>query len=71
MKTIIAAALITMVLLSASIAFTQSFSVQIGANKGPVQPIPFSHKIHAGKLNMACRYCHYGAYKSPWRTSPR
>lgn len=24
----------------------------------PEQPIPFSHKLHAGKLKMDCRYCH-------------
>lgn len=24
----------------------------------PEQPIPFSHKIHAGQLQMDCRYCH-------------
>lgn len=24
----------------------------------PNQPVPFSHKIHAGQLGMDCRYCH-------------
>lgn len=24
----------------------------------PEQPVPFSHKIHAGDLGMDCRYCH-------------
>ncbi len=24
----------------------------------PVQPMPFSHKLHAGQLGMDCRYCH-------------
>jgi len=24
----------------------------------PEQPIPFSHKLHAGELGMDCRYCH-------------
>jgi hypothetical protein len=24
----------------------------------PVQPVPFSHKLHAGQLGMDCRYCH-------------
>ncbi len=24
----------------------------------PVQPVPFSHRIHAGQLGMDCRYCH-------------
>ncbi|CAN5346747.1 cytochrome c3 family protein [soil metagenome] len=24
----------------------------------PSQPVPFSHKLHAGQLGMDCRYCH-------------
>jgi hypothetical protein len=24
----------------------------------PQQPVPFSHKLHAGDLGMDCRYCH-------------
>jgi hypothetical protein len=24
----------------------------------PVQPVPFSHAVHAGQLGMDCRYCH-------------
>ena len=30
----------------------------------PVQPVPFSHKIHAGQLGVDCRYCHNGVEKS-------
>ena len=32
----------------------------IGYNKGyqPEQPLPFSHKLHAGDYKMACVYCH-------------
>jgi hypothetical protein len=25
----------------------------------PVQPIAFSHQLHAGQMGMDCRYCHY------------
>jgi hypothetical protein len=24
----------------------------------PVQPVPYSHKVHAGDLRLDCRYCH-------------
>jgi hypothetical protein len=24
----------------------------------PTQPVPFSHKVHAGQLGLDCRYCH-------------
>lgn len=30
----------------------------------PVQPIAFSHKVHAGKLGMDCRYCHSNVERS-------
>ncbi len=26
----------------------------------PVQPVPYSHKLHAGDLGLDCRYCHTG-----------
>jgi hypothetical protein len=31
----------------------------------PVQPIAFSHRQHAGELQIACLYCHSGAEGSP------
>lgn len=30
----------------------------------PKQPVPYSHKLHAGDLGIDCRYCHTGAEKS-------
>jgi hypothetical protein len=33
-------------------------------NEGPRQPIPFSHKHHAGKLEIDCQYCHSGTDRS-------
>lgn len=30
----------------------------------PKQPVPFSHKLHAGELKMDCRYCHYTVDKA-------
>jgi len=30
----------------------------------PVQPIPFSHRLHAGTLQVQCLYCHSGANRS-------
>src|SRR5512147_2401719 len=30
----------------------------------PVQPIPYSHQLHAGVLRIPCLYCHSGALKS-------
>jgi hypothetical protein len=31
----------------------------------PVQPIAFSHKQHAGDLQIPCLYCHSGADSGP------
>ena len=36
----------------------------------PVQPVPFSHKVHAGQLGMDCRYCHNGVDKSWFSNLP-
>lgn len=30
----------------------------------PAQPIDFSHRLHAGELQISCLYCHAGAEKS-------
>ncbi|TWR26547.1 c-type cytochrome [Mucilaginibacter pallidiroseus] len=30
----------------------------------PVQPIKYSHKLHAGVMKLECQYCHSGAFKS-------
>ncbi len=39
--------------------------MDLGMQQGyaPKQPIPFSHKIHAGKYKIDCAYCHTGVYK--------
>ncbi|TSD62941.1 c-type cytochrome [Inquilinus sp. KBS0705] len=29
----------------------------------PVQPIKYSHKLHAGAMKIECQYCHTGAFK--------
>jgi hypothetical protein len=36
----------------------------------PVQPVPFSHKVHAGQLGLDCRYCHNGVEKSWFSNLP-
>jgi mono/diheme cytochrome c family protein len=33
--------------------------------EGPVQPIFFSHVIHAGSMQIACQYCHANARRGP------
>ncbi len=41
-----------------------------GIGYSPVQPIAFSHKLHAGTMNIDCGYCHTAATVSPHATIP-
>lgn len=46
--------------------FAFGFVMQVGIDQGyqPVQPIHFSHKIHAGDNGIDCNFCHSSARKS-------
>lgn len=35
-------------------------SIGIEQNYAPIQPVPFSHKLHAGQYEIDCKYCHTG-----------
>ena len=50
-------------LLLASGYFVYGYLMQIGVDQGyqPIQPIHFSHKIHAGDNEINCKYCHSAA----------
>ena len=51
------------ILLLASAYFVYGFLMQVGVNQGyePVQPIHYSHRIHAGENGIDCKYCHSSA----------
>jgi hypothetical protein len=70
MKRALIAVTVIAVLAFGTVAFTQSFSVQLLGGKGPAQPIAFSHELHAGKLGMDCLYCHSSAINSPVANIP-
>ena len=36
----------------------------------PIQPVPYSHKLHAGELGLDCRYCHASVEVSPVANVP-
>lgn len=50
-------------LLLASAFFVYGYFMQVGVdqNYSPVQPIHFSHRIHAGSNGINCNYCHSAA----------
>ncbi|SFZ90741.1 Cytochrome c7 [Flaviramulus basaltis] len=49
--------------LLSSAYFVYGYLSQVGVDQGyqPVQPIHFSHKIHAGDNGIDCKYCHSSA----------
>jgi mono/diheme cytochrome c family protein len=53
-------------LLLASGYFAYGWMMQVGVDQGyaPIQPIHYSHKIHAGDNRIECKYCHSSARKS-------
>src|SRR5690606_36378352 len=54
------------VLLLGSAYYAFGYMMQIGVDQGyePVQPIHFSHRIHAGDNEIDCKYCHSSARTS-------
>lgn len=46
--------------------FAYGWMMQVGIDEGyaPVQPIHYSHRIHAGVNQIDCKYCHSSARKS-------
>ena len=50
-------------LLLASAFFVYGFLMQVGVDEGyePIQPIHYSHRIHAGDNEINCKYCHSSA----------
>ncbi|MEM7484089.1 MAG: c-type cytochrome [Bacteroidota bacterium] len=50
-------------LLLGSAYFAYGWMMQIGVDQGyaPIQPIHYSHKIHAGANKIECKYCHSSA----------
>lgn len=42
----------------ASVYVYATWPSNMNTGYAPTQPVPFSHKLHAGDLKMDCRYCH-------------
>lgn len=61
---VITAALLALALTSAGLAILYHLPLDF-RDRSPAQPIPFSHKVHAGDNGMDCGYCHRYASVSP------
>jgi len=45
-------------------------TIGVEQNYAPIQPIPFSHKLHAGDMKIDCGYCHTGVYRGKQANIP-
>mmetsp|Transcript_23497 Transcript_23497/g.27200 ORF Transcript_23497/g.27200 Transcript_23497/m.27200 type:complete len:435 (-) Transcript_23497:8481-9785(-) len=55
---------IFILLMGAYFVFGTLFKVGVNQEYSPLQPIAFSHKIHAGDNKIECQYCHSSAKHS-------
>ncbi len=65
-------AMLTVILFVAGGYLTSKGAMGLGRSKNyqPVQPIFYSHKVHAGINQINCQYCHIGVYQGKQATIP-
>ena len=63
-KKLVGFAALAVVALLAVLGWQTMWNVGVHQGYKPVQPIKFSHQIHAGVNQIDCQYCHGGAFKS-------
>jgi len=65
-RVIIIVLILGIVIVSVSLVSALARVKLFGNNEGyrPVQPIAYSHRVHAGELAIPCLYCHPGAERS-------
>lgn len=56
--------LIFVILSVFTITYYATYAARNGIGYSPEQPIKFSHKLHAGDMQIDCKYCHVGVDKS-------
>jgi hypothetical protein len=47
-----------------------SYPTVIDTGYQPVQPVPYSHKLHVGQLGLNCYYCHSTVYRTAYAAIP-
>jgi cytochrome c551/c552 len=65
-------ALLTVILFIVGGYLTSVGAMGLGRSKNyqPIQPIYYSHKVHAGINQINCQYCHIGVYQGKQATIP-
>jgi len=61
--TVIGAGLTVIIIISLVWYYASPWYTDVGYR--PIQPVPYSHKVHAGDLGLDCRFCHTGVEVSP------
>lgn len=64
--------IITIVLLAIGIYLLASQAISLGRQQGyqPMQPIKYSHALHAGEYEIECKYCHTAAVEGKHSNIP-
>jgi hypothetical protein len=58
------------VIVSFAVTYYVSYAERNGIGYAPVQPVKYSHKLHAGDMKIDCQYCHVGVEKSRFASVP-
>lgn len=57
-------------LAGASLTLYAAWPSRVRLGYAPLQPIAYSHQLHAGVMEIDCRYCHTGAETTPHANVP-
>jgi mono/diheme cytochrome c family protein len=69
-KKFVAFVVIAVLITMGSFGWMDLWNTGIQQGYQPIQPIKFSHQLHAGTNEIQCQYCHSGAWKSKNATIP-
>lgn len=69
-KFVVTAVVLLLVIVGTDYTIKTATGVGLHQNYAPIQPIAFSHKIHAGQYGISCNYCHIGVEKGKSATIP-
>lgn len=69
-KKFVAFVVLALLITLSTFGFMDLWNTGVQTGYQPIQPIKFSHQLHAGTNQIECQYCHSGAWKSKNATIP-
>lgn len=69
-KKLVAFVVLALLITLSTFGYMDLWNTGVQQGYQPVQPIKFSHQLHAGTNQIECQYCHSGAWKSKNATIP-